>query len=136
MLNKDILDEVTAFAQEIIRINSLSGEEGGVAAAVVNKAKTLGFDRVEVDELGSVFAVREGQNPGPTVLFDSHYGCCAGYEPARMDGRSLWRGNPRRYALRAGSLGYERPARCMPRGARPPACRRFQGYARRFGERR
>jgi putative selenium metabolism hydrolase len=72
MLNKDIQNEVIAFAQEIIRIESLSGEEGRVAAAIRAKMQMLGYDPVDVDDYGSLVGYRQGSRPGPTVLFDSH----------------------------------------------------------------
>jgi putative selenium metabolism hydrolase len=72
MLSKDIQDEVIAFAQEIIRIESLSGDEGRVAAAIRTKMEMLGYDRVETDAYGSLIAYRQGSRPGPTILFDSH----------------------------------------------------------------
>jgi len=72
MLSKSIQEEVVAFAQEIIRINSLSGEEGAVAAAIQNKMHVLDYDDIKVDPYGSVIAQRHGEKPGPRILFDAH----------------------------------------------------------------
>lgn len=65
-------EEIIQFTQELIRIKSLSGEEGAVAQAVENKLRALDFDDVLVDEYGSVVATRAGKKPGGRVLFDAH----------------------------------------------------------------
>ncbi len=72
MLSIDIRDETIAFAREIIRINSLSGQEGEAARAIETKMRSLAYNQVEVDPYGSVIARRTGARPGPTVLFDAH----------------------------------------------------------------
>ena len=72
MQTKAIQDETVAFAQEIVRINSLSGEEGAVAAAIAAKMRALAYEQVQVDAFGSVIAQRSGQQPGPRILFDAH----------------------------------------------------------------
>ena len=63
---------VIAFAQELIRERSLSGEEQGVIAIVTGEMKRLGFDEVWVDENGSAVGVVNGALPGPTLLLDGH----------------------------------------------------------------
>jgi putative selenium metabolism hydrolase len=63
---------VIAFAQELIRERSLSGEEQGVIARVTGEMKRLGFDEVWVDENGSAVGVVNGALPGPTLLLDGH----------------------------------------------------------------
>ena len=47
---QDIYD----FASELIRIESLSGDEGNVAKAVAEKMRQLDFDSVEIDAMGNV----------------------------------------------------------------------------------
>jgi putative selenium metabolism hydrolase len=63
---------LVAFAQQIVRIPSLSGEEGAVADAVGDEFRRLGYDSVTVDENGSVVATIEGSTHGPTLLYDAH----------------------------------------------------------------
>ncbi len=46
--------EIFDFASELIRIESLSGQEGGVAELVAQKMTELEFDSVETDEMGNV----------------------------------------------------------------------------------
>lgn len=72
MLSKAVQEEVIAFTQEVVRINSLSGHEGEVAQAIERKMRSLAYDRVQVDPYGSVIAWRYGAHPGPTILFDAH----------------------------------------------------------------
>lgn len=60
------------FAQDLIRIPSLSGEEEPVARRVHAEMEALGFDRVTTDANGSVVGIVEGAQPGKTLLFDAH----------------------------------------------------------------
>ncbi|MCJ7622839.1 MAG: YgeY family selenium metabolism-linked hydrolase [Anaerolineaceae bacterium] len=72
MYPKTYHDEIIAFAQEIVRIKSLSGEERDVAKAIAEKMGSLDYDDIQVDPYGSVIASRVGRKPGPRILFDSH----------------------------------------------------------------
>ena len=65
-------DRLIAFTQDIVRLPSLSGEEGRVAARVQAEMTALGFDRVWQDANGSVVGLIEGARPGKTVLLDAH----------------------------------------------------------------
>jgi putative selenium metabolism hydrolase len=60
------------FAQRLVRTRSLSGEESPVTQVVFEEMRTLGFDKVWVDENGSAIGVIEGDQPGKTILFDAH----------------------------------------------------------------
>lgn len=72
MLSKPIQEEVIAFAQDVIRANSLSGQEEEVARIIEKKMRSLGYDQVEIDAYGNVIGKRIGKQPGPTILFDGH----------------------------------------------------------------
>jgi putative selenium metabolism hydrolase len=72
MLPAHLQEEIVAFAQEVIRANSLSGQEAQVAEIVAKKMGSLGYDPVEIDEFGNVIGYRKSSLPGPTILFDSH----------------------------------------------------------------
>lgn len=63
---------LVAFAQELIRIPSLSGEEQPVVARIVAEMRSLGFDAVMVDANGSAIGIVNGAQPGPTILLDAH----------------------------------------------------------------
>lgn len=60
------------FAQELVRLPSLSGEERDVADRVQSEMESLGFDRVWMDANGSVVGVIEGAHDGKTILLDAH----------------------------------------------------------------
>jgi putative selenium metabolism hydrolase len=88
MFPKQIQEEVVAFAQELIRINSLSGQENGVAQVIVQKMNSLGYDSVQVDAVGNVIGRRQGKQPGPTILFDSHM------DVVPVTNREAWSSDP------------------------------------------
>lgn len=60
------------FTQRLIRQPSPACEEGPVMQVVLAEMERLGFDRVWVDENGSVIGQVQGAQPGPTLLFDAH----------------------------------------------------------------
>ncbi len=61
-----------AFTQELIRERSMSGEEHKVVTIIEAEMNALGFDKIWVDEFGSVVGVIEGNLPGQTLLMDGH----------------------------------------------------------------
>ncbi len=63
---------VSEFAAELIRWPSPSGQEQKVAQAIAEKMHYLGYDRVWIDQNGSVIGEIVGALPGPTILFDGH----------------------------------------------------------------
>jgi putative selenium metabolism hydrolase len=65
-------DRLVSFVQDLVRRPSLSGEESAVAKRVREEMVALGYDRVDVDEYGTVVGVIEGALPGKTLLFDAH----------------------------------------------------------------
>ncbi len=71
-----------------MRIPSLAGEEGAVAAFVAEQMAVLGFDQIATDSFGSVIGVRHGAAAGPTVLFDGHMDVVAVTDPEQ------WRHDP------------------------------------------
>jgi acetylornithine deacetylase/succinyl-diaminopimelate desuccinylase-like protein len=64
--------ELVAFAQELLRTRSPSGDENKAAALVVDQMNALGFDQVSTDELGNVVGVLHGIEDGPTLMLASH----------------------------------------------------------------
>lgn len=63
-------DEIIAFARELVKIESVTGNEGKMAEAVAEKMRELSYDRVICDELGNVIGVNgSGEQK---VFFDSH----------------------------------------------------------------
>jgi len=61
-----------AFAQDLVRIPSLSGQEGEVAKRIKEEMETLGFDHVRMDRMGNVIGVIKGTSGGPPVMLNCH----------------------------------------------------------------
>lgn len=67
-----MLPAVIDLARSLVRIPSLTGDEGAVAAFVAETMQRRGFDAVHADAWGNVIGLRRGRRPGPTLLFDGH----------------------------------------------------------------
>jgi len=78
---------IITFCQELVRLESLSGEEQAVAEVVEREMRTLGYDEVGRDELGSVVGVIRGARDGGVeaapgaLLFDAHLDVVPATEP-------------------------------------------------------
>ena len=66
------VEAVIELTQQLVRLESPSGQEQGVAEFLQRDLPTRGFDSVRTDEHGSVIAIIEGTQSGPTLLFDAH----------------------------------------------------------------
>ncbi len=64
-------DGAVAFAQDLIRIPSLPGEEGELTRRVIAEMEALGYDDVYTDELGNAIGVVRG-GAGATVMLSAH----------------------------------------------------------------
>src|SRR5664279_6446444 len=69
--NQGASNPVVELCRDFVRIPSLSGQEGPLAALVATRMGAMGF-QVETDRLGNVLGTRHGSRPGPTLLFDAH----------------------------------------------------------------
>ena len=65
-------EKAIAFAQALIRIPGLPGQEGDVAACVLAECKALGFDEVWSDEVGNCFALVKGAGDGRRLMLNCH----------------------------------------------------------------
>ena len=74
------LPPVAALCRELVRIPSLSGDEGRLAAFVAERMSAAGLD-VETDRFGGVLGVKRGSGPGPTLLLDAHLDTVPPAEP-------------------------------------------------------
>lgn len=61
-----------AFAQDLVRIPSLSGQEGEVARRIKEEMETLGFDEIRMDRMGNVIGVIKGTSGGPPIMLNCH----------------------------------------------------------------
>jgi succinyl-diaminopimelate desuccinylase len=78
-------ERAIAFGCELIRIPSLSGEEGAVAKRVVDELKLLKFDDVWIDEIGNVLARVRGRNREPSIMLNSHLDVVDAGAPAQWE---------------------------------------------------
>ena len=72
MTRQPTFENALAFAADLIRIPSMSGEEHAVASRLQEEMRLLGFDRIRVDELGSVAGVVKGRGDAPPVMLSCH----------------------------------------------------------------
>ena len=73
---KDVTQELISFTQELVRIQSYSGQEEGVANAIAARMEILGYDQVNIDRWGNVLG-RLGSGE-KSLLFESHTDTVAG----------------------------------------------------------
>ena len=64
--------DVITLTQEMVRTQSLSGDEASMAALVGQRMRELGFDEVQCDENGSVLGLIGPKDTAVAVLFDGH----------------------------------------------------------------
>jgi succinyl-diaminopimelate desuccinylase len=84
-------ENAIAFARDLVRIPSISGDEGAVAERVMSEFKLLGFDEIWTDEIGNVYARLKGRGMGSAILLSSHLdvvdaGDNSGWEYPPFDG--------------------------------------------------
>jgi putative selenium metabolism hydrolase len=65
------VDRLIDFTSRIVATPSLSGEEGDVAAVIVEEMKKLDYDDVWTDEVGNIIGKINGDG-GPTVMLNGH----------------------------------------------------------------
>lgn len=75
-------EQALAFARDLIRIPSLPGEEGPLAARVMEEMRALGYQDLRTDELGSVVGRIPGRGEAPPVLLNAHLDMVAAGDPA------------------------------------------------------
>lgn len=71
-MDKDKKEKLIKLCQDIIKIQSYSGNEGNMVKCLEENMKDIGFDEVIVDKYGSIIGKIKGNLPGNKVLFDAH----------------------------------------------------------------
>ncbi len=70
LLSQQIQNELIEFAQSLVRIKSLSGQEGEVIKFIERKMLALGYDEVKIDSMGNLLGkIGSGEK---AILLDSH----------------------------------------------------------------
>ncbi len=82
MLNKERENAVVTLCQELVRQQSYSGEEQGVAGVLIHNMKQMGFDSVTMDRYGNIIGCIKGKRPGKKLLFDGHIDTVPVSDPA------------------------------------------------------
>ena len=72
MLDNQREQQVISLCQKLLRKQSYSGEESGVADLLKQHFVAAGFDDCNVDRYGNVIGVIKGNRPGRSVLLDGH----------------------------------------------------------------
>ena len=85
MAKEPSFENALAFAQDLIRIPSLSGEEGEVVARIRKEMDALGYDEVTIDEVGNVIGVVSGRGEAPPVLLNCHVDVVAEGDPGEWE---------------------------------------------------
>lgn len=60
------------FTRDLIRIRSLSGEEGPLAERILVEMHQLGYDDAWIDQAGNALGLIQGHKPGKCILLDAH----------------------------------------------------------------
>lgn len=71
-MSQPVVDRCVRFLQRLIQTPSLPGQEGDLAALVAAEMQEIGYDRVEVDEVGNVLGVMRGRGAAPPLMFNTH----------------------------------------------------------------
>ncbi|HWE61932.1 MAG TPA: M20/M25/M40 family metallo-hydrolase, partial [Chloroflexota bacterium] len=92
------IDSTVEFASRLVQTPSMPGHEGDVAALVQAEMTRLGYDRVEVDDVGNVMGLLRGQRSGRSVMFNTHM------DHVSPGDRAFWRADPYSGQVADGSL--------------------------------
>lgn len=65
-------EQMIDFAQRLIKIPALSGEEKGVADLYLAEMQKLGYDECFCDEWGNVVGIVEGSEEGAAIMYNGH----------------------------------------------------------------
>lgn len=72
MLTNKRKESLTELCQELVRNQSVSGDESKVVEVIKGKFKELGYDECFIDAYGNVIGHIKGNKPGKKILFDGH----------------------------------------------------------------
>ena len=91
-------DRAIAFARDLIRIPSLPGEEGDLAARVIAEMQAVGFHDVRADRVGNVVGRVPGRGASPPVMLSCHL------DAVDVGDRAAWEHDPFAADIAGGSL--------------------------------
>ena len=85
-IEKKYSKDIIKLTSELVKIKSITGDEGKIVYYVKNQMLSLGFEDVQIDEFGNVFG--KLGNGNSTIVFDSHL------DTVEEGIISLWDDNP------------------------------------------
>ncbi len=85
MTREPTFENALAFAQDLIRIPSLSGQEGAVVERIRTEMDALGFQDVRIDRVGNVVGRIAGSGEAPPVLLNCHTDVVAEGDPGEWE---------------------------------------------------
>jgi putative selenium metabolism hydrolase len=88
-ISESLYPQMLDFCRRIIRVPSLSGDEGAVSEIYMSEMEKLGYDEVFRDDWGNVTGIVRGAEAGPVLLYNGHMDVVAagaaedwgGYDP-------------------------------------------------------
>jgi len=70
LITPELSEELIQFAQSLVRVKSMSGQEGEIIKLIEKKMYALGYDEVVIDSMGNIVGrIGEGEK---AIMFDSH----------------------------------------------------------------
>lgn len=70
LITPELKEELIQFAQDLVRIKSMSGQEREIIKFIEKKMKALGYDEVTIDSMGNLVGrIGDGEK---AIMFDSH----------------------------------------------------------------
>ena len=85
MTRDPTFENALTFARDLVRIPSLSGQEGAVAERIRTEMDALGFRDLRIDEVGNVVGRILGSGGAPPVLLNCHTDVVAEGDPAEWE---------------------------------------------------
>jgi len=74
-------EQVITLTSELVRAESLAGQERQAVEVAARWMRSLGYDEVRTDEYGSLVGKRQGSGPGKSLHFDGHIDVVAATTP-------------------------------------------------------
>lgn len=72
MLASEMKVDCLNFIQKLIQTPSVSGTEESITEVIMSELKKLGYDEVFRDEYGNVVGIINGDEDGPSIMYNSH----------------------------------------------------------------
>lgn len=70
LITPELSEELIQFAQSLVRVKSMSGQEGEIIKLIEKKMYALGYDEVVIDSMGNIVGrIGDGEK---AIMFDSH----------------------------------------------------------------